>query len=172
MEEVKVYHSLWKNAILVAVCFAFSVSGIYLLIRQPESNHIILWTGIIFFGLGGLFMLWLMLKERITHTPYYVITDKSVIMNSGMKVWEVRFADVEKFSLTSVAPSKMIGIHYNRDAEWAKEEDSGSVVRMVRKMNTKIAGVGEALPVGDLTIKPQQLCDLLNERLRDYRSKH
>ena len=172
MEEVKVYHSLGKNAVLVATCLAFAVSGIYLLIRQPESNHVILWTGVVFFGLGGLFMLWLMLREWITHTPYYVITDESVIMNSGVKQWEVRFADVDNFFLTSVASSKMIGIHYNRDGAWAAEVDSGSVSRMVRKMNTKIAGAGEGLPADDLTVKPQQLCDLLNERLRDYRSKH
>ena len=172
MEEVKVYHSLWKNAVLVATCLVFAVSAIHFLVRHPESNPILPWLVVLFFGLGGLFMVWFVLKERITHTPYYVITRESVVVNSGVKQWEVRFADVEEFFLTSVASSKLIGILYNRDGAWAKEEDSGSVSRMVRKMNTKIAGAGEALPADDLTVKPQQLCDLLNERLRDYRSKH
>ena len=36
-------------------------------------------------------------KERITHTPYYMITDDGIIMNSALKTYEVHFTDVECF---------------------------------------------------------------------------
>ena len=173
MEDIKVYHSLWKNAILVTLSLAFAAIGSFLLIHRPEDNPIIVWTCVIFFGFCGLFMLWLIVKERITHTPYYVITDDRIIVNGGVKVWEVRFADVEQFFIMRISTRrgssvKLIGIRYKRDVEQAKFEESGSVSRFVRKMNVMLAGSSEGLPAESLTLRPQQLCDLLNERLRAY----
>jgi hypothetical protein len=43
--------------------------------------------------------------------------------------------------------------------------DASSAGRTIRKMNERIAGIQESLPADDLTIKPQQLCDLLNMKL-------
>ena len=120
MEEIRIYHSLWKNAPIILICFAFAAFGIRTLVVHPEKMGFGLWLGLLFFGLGGIFMLWLVLRERITGKPYYVVTDESVIMNSGMKAWEVRFADVERFFLTG----KMIGIIYKKDREIQKMEDA------------------------------------------------
>lgn len=165
MEEIKVYHSLWKNGILIAVCFAFAAISIYTLVFHPEKDGIWIWLGILFFGLGGLFMLWLVLRERITNNPYYVITDKSIIMNTGMKTWEVRFDDVEHFFLTNAATAKMIGIRYKKDVEFLKMEDASKVGRAVRRFNESIAGSQEGLPAANLTMPPKVLCEILNERL-------
>ena len=170
METISVYHSLWKSGLLVAVCFGFAAIGIFMLIASPESNRMMAWSGILFFGIGGLFVLWLMLKERITHTPYYLITDKSLIMNSGFKPSEVHFADVEYFFLTKVGTArgktKMIGIQYKRDVELQKFEDASKAGRVVRRFNKSVAGSHEAFPAYDLTIKPSDLCEILNERVR------
>jgi len=168
METIKVYHSLWKSGLLVAGCFGFAVIGIYNIISG--NDRIMAWLGTLFFGIGGLFMLWLMLKERITQTPYYIITDDSIIMNSGLKTHEVRFADVKRFFLTKVGTArgttKLIGIQYKKNVELQIFEDAGKAGGVVRRFNKRVAGSQEALPADGLTIKPKDLCEILNERVK------
>jgi hypothetical protein len=167
METIKVYHSLWKNGLLVAVSFGFTSLGIFLINAGKDST--IAWLTTLLFGIGGLFMLWLMLKERITHTPYYIITDDGIIMNSGLKTVEVHFADVKCFFLTEVktagANTKLIGIQYKENVELQKFKDASLVGRAVRSFNKSVAGSQEGLPADGLTIKPKVLCEILNERL-------
>ena len=163
MEEIRIYHSIWKNIGLIAICFVFVAMGILMLLRGEQS--FIAWTGILFFGGGGLFVLFLILRERISHKAYYIITDESVSMDSGMKKREVRFADVEEFYLINVSSSKQIGIKYKKEVEFQKMNDASSAGRTIRKLNESIAGVQESLPADGLNIKPQELCDLLNMRL-------
>ena len=147
----------------MAVCFMFAATGVLMLLHGEKSFFA--WTGILFFGGGGLFVLFLILRERIAHKAYYIITDECVIIDSGMKKWEVRFADVEEFYLINVMSSKQIGIRYKKEIEFQKMNDASSAGRTIRKMNERIAGVQESLPADNLTIKPQQLCDLLNMKL-------
>ncbi len=172
METIKVYHSLWKNVLLVAVCLGFTAFSIYNIISGNGS--IIEWLFTLFFGIGGLFMLWLMLKERITHTPYYLITDDCIIMSSGLKIFKVYFADVERFFLTKVGAArgttKLIGIQYRNGVELQKFEDAGKAERAVRRFNKSVAGLQEALPAYGLTIKPKDLCKILNERVKMSRN--
>ena len=59
METIRVYHSLWKSGLLVAVCFGFTALGIFLI--NAGKDGIVAWLATSFFGIGGLFMLWLML---------------------------------------------------------------------------------------------------------------
>jgi hypothetical protein len=164
MEEIKIYHSIRKNIAIMAVCFVFVALGVYQLLHGDHA--FIVWAGILFFGIGGLFFVFLMLRERINHRPYYVIADEYVMMDSGMKKWKVSFADVEEFYLINVMSSKQIGIRYKKEIEFQKMNDASSAGRTIRKMNERIAGVQEALPADDLTIKPQQLCDMLNMKLK------
>lgn len=162
MEEIRVYLSLWKTGILILVCFAFAALGLHTLIVHPEKSGFVFWLGLLFFGFGGIFMLWLILRERITGKPYYLVTDESVIMNSGLKAWEIRFADVESFFLVG----KMIGIRYNKDKEIQKMEDASGLGRLVRRFNQRIGNAQEHLYVSGMTMKPKELCDLLNERVK------
>jgi len=163
MREIRIYHSILKNIALMAVCFVFVAMGIFILMHGERS--FIAWTGILFFGGGGLFVLFLIMRERISHKAYYIITDESVLMDSGMKKQEVRFADVEEFYLINVMSSKQIGIKYKKEVEFQKMNDASNAGRIIRKMNESIAGVQESLPADGLNIKPQELCDLLNMRL-------
>ena len=133
---------------------------------HPEKSGFVLWLGLLFFGLGGIFMLWLILRERITGKPYYLVTDESVIMNSGLKAWEVRFDDVESFFLVG----KMIGIRYKKDREIQKMEDANGLGRLVRRFNQCIGGSQEHLNVSNMTMKPKELCDLLNERVKKVKT--
>lgn len=166
MEEIRVYLSLWKTGILILVCFAFAALGLHTLIVHPEKSGFVFWLGLLFFGFGGIFMLWLILRERITGKPYYLVTDESVIMNSGLKAWKIRFADVESFFLVG----KMIGIRYNKDKEIQKMEDASGLGRLVRRFNQRIGNAQEHLYVSGMTMKPKELCDLLNERVKKVKA--
>ncbi|SET17884.1 STM3941 family protein [Prevotella sp. kh1p2] len=172
METIKVYHSLWKSGLLIAVSLGFAALGIYIIFSGNDG--IVAWLSTLFFGIGGLFVLWLVLKERINHTPYYVITDNGIIMNSGLKTYEVHFADVEYFFVTEVGTArgktKLIGIQYKRNVELQKFEDAGKAGHTVRHLNMSVTGSQEALPADGLTIKPKDLCEILNERVESSRN--
>lgn len=165
MEEIRIYHIQWKMWVLILECIAFIAMGCFLL-QDNDINRVFVWIGISFSGICGLFILYLLIREKTANIPYYLITDKSIVMNSGGKKTEIAFADVESFSLKRVGSAKMIGISYKNDIEIRKKEESKYGERLVRDFNVKIAGVQEVLPAYDLSMKPEQLCDLLNERLR------
>ena len=163
MNEINVYHSVWKNAITVIVCLAMAGLGIFAALQKGGMPWIV-WMGIVFFGLGGLFMAYMVVKEMITHRPFLIITDGFVRMNSG-KGYEIRYDDVDAFFMTRVWSAKMIGITYKKEIEARKMEEAKEVVRAVRRFNTQIAATPEAIPAYDLTMKPKEIIELLNERL-------
>ena len=152
---------------MLAVCFVFAATGVLMLLDGYRS--FLAWMSILFFGGGGLFVLFLILRERICDKAYYIITDKSVLVD-GMKKWEVRFADVEEFYLINVSSSKQIGIKYKKEIELQKFEDASKAGRAVRRFNKSVAGSQEALPAEGLTIKPKELCEILNERVKNSRN--
>lgn len=166
MNEINVYHSVWKNVITIIVCLAFAV--LVLVIRPEEGIPWFGWLAVVFFGLGGLFIAYQVINEKITHRPYLIITDESVRMNSG-KGWEIRYADVDFFFQTKVGFSKMIGITYKKEIESRKMEEAKEVGKAVRKFNTMIAGTPEAIPAYDLTMTPKEIIEILNERLNASR---
>lgn len=57
METIKVYHSLWKSGLLIAVSLGFAALGIYIIFSGNDG--IVAWLSTLFFGIGGLFVLWL-----------------------------------------------------------------------------------------------------------------
>ncbi|MBQ9309924.1 MAG: hypothetical protein IJ222_03570 [Bacteroidales bacterium] len=172
MEDIRIYHSIWKNIALMAVCFVFVAMGIFILLHGKQS--FIVWAGILFFSGGGLFVLFLILKERLTHTPYYMITDDGLIMNSGLKTYEVHFADVECFYLTKVGTAwgkaMLIVIQYKENVELQKFEDASKAGRAVRSFNKSVVGSQETLPTDGLMIRPKELCEILNERVKKSRN--
>ena len=163
MNEIKIYHSAWKNAITIIGCLAMAGLGLFVGLRQGGMPWIV-WMAIVFFGLGGLFMAYLVVKEQMAHRPFLIITDEYVRMNSG-KGYEIRYADVDAFFMTRVWSAKMIGITYKKEIEARKMEEAKEVGRALRRFNTRIAGTPEAIPASDLTMKPKEIIDILNERL-------
>ena len=139
MEEIRIYHSIWKSALVMVGCVAFTVIGIHML--HHENSDWRAWLGILFFGLGGLFYLWFFLKERLTQKPFIIVTDSRLIMNS-VKKYDVDFRDVKAFYLTKVGTVNMIGAQSKTNKKRYKP-----------------------FSVDGLTMKPKELCDLLNQRL-------
>lgn len=172
-EEINIYRSVWRNALLILCCLAFAAGSVLILLDGNEKPLMVIiaaWIGILFFGLGGLFVAYLVLKELLTRTPYLVITDEKVIMNGG-KPWETSFADVEIFFLTRVSTARMIGIKYKKNIEAQRLDNASQWGRALRNFNPELTGAQESIAATGLTVKPQVLCDLLNERLEESRQR-
>lgn len=81
------------------------------------------------------------MKERITKQPSITITDESVKVSGG-KSQEIRFADVDSFVLKKFIVSSMIVINYISEK-----------------------ATPGAIGASDLTMKPKEIVEILNERL-------
>ena len=74
--------------------------------------HIVVaWIGIVFFGLGGLYMLYATMKERLTDKPFLAITDEGII-SEGVKKTVIHFADVESFEVEKIRNQQFVAVHY------------------------------------------------------------
>lgn len=164
MNEIKIYHSVWKMAIYIIGCFLFAEGGWYM-IGNPRNNLDIFigWLGVLFFGLGGLMLLCLAINEFLLRKPYLTITDKSVIARS-ITTKEYLLEDVERFQY--LKNWKLIGIHYKNDVGRKKMKEAGGIGRFVRKLNIKLTNTQEAISAYVLPMKPEELCKLLNSRLK------
>ena len=175
MENIKIYHSLGKGPIIAAICFI--VAGICELIMEGlvrlTWDGCFKWTPLLIglltlaLGISLAVSYWVGINKK---TPFLEVTDDKVIMNS-VKSWEIPFSEVEEFFFTDIT-KQLIGIHYKNDAEAQKLENARGIGNTARKMNQMLVGAQEGIPTYRLSMKPQELLDLLNQRLEAYRGTH
>ena len=152
--------------LLVLVSLAIAVAGFFIAIHSPKGFHIVVgWISVVFFGLDGLYMLYGMLKERMTGKPFLMITDKCIIIET-MKQTIVNFADVKSFQVVKMRNQKFIAIHYKPDVEQQKMGEAGTIGRSFRSLNRRLVNAQETISTTGTGMKSEELCDLLNERLR------
>ena len=125
MEEIKIYHSPWRMSLLIIICLAAVVGLIFMLHHHPRhtlgiSEMIVIGLCIAFFGPGGLYLLYVTLKESITDIPYLTITDTSCTINQGLKHAVINFADVKSFKVTKMGDQEFVTVHYRPDVEIQK----------------------------------------------------
>ena len=100
----------------------------------------------------------------ITNRPSMFITDEGIKVNSK-EPWEVRFADVESFYPVVYRGFNLIGIRYKKDcANWKSDEEMEEG-RKERILTRECPGAPYEIPADRLSMKKQQLLDLLNGRL-------
>ena len=166
METVRIYHSTWRMLLLAIVSLAMAVGGYLMAIHSPKGFHIVVgWIGVVFFGWGGLYMLYGMLKERLTGKPFLTITDEAVIME-GMKQAVIHFADVESFNVVKMGKQEFVAVHYKPGVELKKMDEANGLDRSIRKMNLQLVNAQENISTTGTDMKAQELCDLLNERMK------
>ena len=172
MENIKIYHSWGKGPIIAAICLI--VAGICEIIAEGVLRLVwdgcFKWTpwfiGLFFLGLGLSLVIpyWI---EKNKKKPFLEVTDDKVIMNS-LKSWEIPFSEVKEFFFTDIT-KQLIGIRYRENVEAQKLESAHSAGNAVRQMNKMLIGAQEGIPTYRLSMKPQALIDLLNQRLEAYR---
>lgn len=166
METVRIYHSTWRMLLLALLSLAFAVAGFFMAIHSPKGFHIVVgWISVVFFGLGGLYMLYGTLKERLTGKPFLTITDEAVIMD-GMKHAVIRFADVKSFNVVKMGRQEFVAVHYKPGVERQKLDEANALDRSIRKLNQRLVNVQESISTNCTGIEAQELCDLLNGRLK------
>lgn len=172
METIRIYHSVWRMLLLILTSFAF-VAASFFMLNDPKIEGgfyvVIGWLGIVFFGLGGLLMLYAILKERLTDRPFMTITDEAIIME-GMKQSVIRFADVKSFEVVNMRNQKFVAVHYKPNVEQQKMDEAGTIGRNIRSLNRRLVNAQETITTTGTGMKAEELCDLLNERLRRVKS--
>lgn len=172
METIRIYHSVWRMLLLILTSFAF-VAASFFMLNNPKIEGgfyvVIGWLGIVFFGLGGLLMLYAILKERLTDRPFMTITDEAIIME-GMKQSVIRFADVKSFEVVNMRNQKFVAVHYKPNVEQQKMDEAGTLGRSIRSLNRQLVNAQETITTTGTGMKAEELCNLLNERLRRVKS--
>ena len=112
MKKINIYHSSWRMLSLDLACLSLVAGSVFM----PEHTmdvfqFIIAWISIVFFCLGGLYMRYATMKERLTGKPFLTITDKDMISES-VKQTVIRFADVESFEVAKMRNQQFVDVHY------------------------------------------------------------
>ena len=167
MQEIRIYHSIWRTLLLVLCGAAFTYASVTILMDPRTSffMNIIAVIGVVFFGLGSLFMLFMVVKERLAHQAFMTITDKGVVVR-GTKAFVVNFSDVESFEMVHVGSQKFVAIHYKPNVEIQKMEDASFLGRMTRRLNSRVGKAQEHLGTSGMNMKIEELFSILNERLK------
>ena len=188
MEEIRIYRSIWMNAIsivwlIISVFLLFSPLLISVLFPEItlksfideiiDQLGILRGSGFIFlwglFSLAFLWGLYRLLQELIRRIPYYIITDRGFIMEHNNM--EILFADVEEFFINKVGKNKWIEIRYKSGVDLMKYERTGFFVRIIRHFFTNYDCTLKIIYANGLSISTQNLCELLNERLAAAKKK-
>ena len=151
----------------------FTIIFIYA-VTQGKDTPLWVWGGLLFFGLGFLFMLFMVLRERLFHKPYITITDDKVIVNHVGRIWEYNLADIHHFELHKYRgwglrfyfSTDIISVHYKHSVETKKMSEAEGMDRINRKMSVAMMNAQEGIKANQLTMNAKQLCDLLNKRLK------
>ena len=166
MEEIRIYHSPWRMLLLALGSMAFVALSVLMLNHPKNGFHVfVAWSGIVFFGLCGLYILYATFKERLTGKPFLTITDTCII-SQGVKQTVINYADVESFEVVKMKDQKFVAIHYKPNMELQKMDDAGTVGRSVRSLNRRLVNAQETISIVGTNLNAQDLCDLLNERLK------
>ena len=157
MEEIKITVSI-KRAIVVllitaayiAVMFGFFFAG---------SDHKVLETIIHVVGLMVLYCLFFFYLGRWTRL---VITDISLIVKT-QEEWVVRLSGVESFYVDKFKGRTFIGIHY-KEGTWEAGKENIAEDRK-RRSRAALQGYPYEIYVRGLSKSPQEIYDLLNQRI-------
>ena len=166
MEELRIYQSPWRLLLLTFGSIAMTALSVFMIhFHRNLFVWVAGWIGILFFGLCSLVYLFSMFKEWLMHRPFLTIKDDCLIRQAPRKL-VVNFADVESFSVRKVRDSAFIAIHYKPNVERQKMENASIFGYLFRSMNKQLINAQDSITTTGLSMKAEDLCDLLNERLK------
>lgn len=169
MNEVRIYHTPWGGRIWWAVLLSLGFVGLFvwLVIEDPAlRGDWRCWLGLIFFGIMALFFPLVALWERLLGRPAVVVMADKVVCTALCRRSEYRFDEVKEFKMTQMSGQEFIAVHFDKQEEQRRLQDASKMGRAVRHLNIGMVGAQESIAASGLTMKPQELCDLLNSRLK------
>ena len=158
MEEIKINVSLkvWISIILFCVlaiaglfCIRIAITGSYRILDGIVSGCTVIPTFLI--------------VEYIYRRTRLVINDYSLTVRTREE-WIVQFEGVDSFYVDKFNGRTFIGIRYKENTE---EAIADAEIAKDRKQRSKAAlqGYPYEVYVSGLSMKPQEICDLLNSRI-------
>ena len=163
MEEIKINVSIkvWIYIILaVAACFAI-IMGISRAVGGPGAigadkyHMIMMFICITTFILGPAY---------IKSKTKLIVTDVQLRVNAP-EPWVVQLSGVESFYVDKFKGHKFIGIRYKDNIEGGFSEEVIAEGRK-RRFKAGMQGYPYEVYVSGLSMKPQEICDLLNSRIK------
>ena len=163
MKEIKLYHKVWVMLPVLLLLLGLTIVFLIPITKGLNQRFWILnWFMLLLSGGTFLWGLSVIIRERVLHIPPIIITEDKVIV--GKK--EYHFADIHHFDLIYFSKSDVIRIHYKPDVDAKKRSEAKGIDRIGRKINRIFTGAEDCIQVANLTMKPEQLCNLLNKRLK------
>ena len=164
MEEIKINVSIkvWIYILLaVAVCFAI-LMGISRAVGGPgaigaDKYHMIT----MFICMTSIILVPAYLKSKTR----LIVTDVLLRVNTP-EPWVVQLAGVESFYIGKFKGRKFIGIRYKDNIEGGITDEWIAKGRKQR-YKASLQGYPYEIYVIGLSMKPQEICDLLNSRIKE-----
>lgn len=166
MKEIKIYSSLWRMMLLILACLLFVFAGIFILHMHRNMFHLVVgWVSILVFGCFGIILLFSFLKERLFGQAHLTINDEELTYRRFRTI-HVRFADVASFEVREIGDNEFVAINYKPDVERQMMQDASFFGYLLRSMNKRLIDAPESISVSDISLTANELCHILNERLK------
>lgn len=176
MDEIRIYHTPWGGKAWWAILVMLVLFGVFvwLLVDAPiVSNPGVIWFCLIATGVMGLFFPLVALWERLAQRPAVNVLKDGIICHALWKTHEYHFDEVERFRYYKMnlgrTSQEFVTIHLYKQVSERKLQEASKMARAIRRFNTRLSGSQESIGASALTMKPQALCDLLNQRLKEYK---
>lgn len=173
MEEVRIYHVPWGGRAWWAFLLMWAFFGLFVWLFTEEPHwrgDVMMWFGLIVFGVMGMFFPVVALWERLARRPAVTVMSDRVVCYSLWKKHEYRFDEVYRFELYEMdlgrAKQRFVNVNFLKHVEERRMKDASKMGHAMRRFNMRLAGAQESIGAEGLTMKPQALCDLLNGRLK------
>ncbi len=184
-EDVLIYQTFWKVMLLSLASLLVAAGGVWIILNpgnEHYTRHIIGgWMALLFFGGGGLLWGGYGLYFKISRKPIItVFADRLEYYQTLKGTFTVHFEDVRRFRLTTMeikillSRHNFIAIDYKRGVlkkKYSKKQSTGAK-RLFMRANERLVGAVETLPADFMSMKGQEICDLLNKRLKQYNKEN
>ena len=163
MEDIRIYRIVWKNLLAAIACLTLTAVSIVDSINRNGGPREMA-VGLCF-GLIGLFVLYKTVKVRLR--PYLTINDKCLVQSRlNYPNHTVHFSEVDHFELSRfniLLPfERDILVYYKKDKDKQKVFSPTFFGRIAAKL---FSGADEYININGINMKPQELFDLLSERV-------
>lgn len=164
-DRLVIYPSRTKMVLLFLAAIAFVAGGVWIgspaMAGQVSAvrRAIAVYAGIPFFGLGGAFILYRLVKWR----PSFIadasgFTDSASVAGIGHIPW----SDVDHIKSYEIRGQPLLGV-WPKDVQ-ALLERQGSMRRRLMQANISMGSAPIAIPQATLPMKVEELASLLEER--------
>ena len=155
MEEIKIYRSIWdfsdwrlnKGLFLVSALLILSIMHFTVI-----DDRQVPWWLVFVCILGISFLLCIVINMIRARRPYLIIGKDGIVVNAKRGQWTVRFDEVKSFEC-EVARI------------WRFTTRTDEIIVHLKNGN----GYVKMFAADGLTMKAQELCDILNERLKNVK---